>query len=197
MKNKIDIAQDYMKMTKLFITIVPAIVILFLLTSSSLSFSQTSQNLTSTDASSDTNNQTQEAQPRNTVQITKTSANSYNILDDLTALVGAFDTSYTIVGSSDSLNKSKDLIVDTVIRDFEKSPTFGYIRAANKTEPDSVANTMANPFVDQQMINSTIMEKLTSGIEAAHSLDFASVAIKCDFDMNIKDWICEVHGLQE
>jgi hypothetical protein len=53
---------------------------------------------------------TQGQQSKNTVHITKTSTNSYDIVDDSTGLVSAFDTVYTITGSSNSLNKSKDLI---------------------------------------------------------------------------------------
>ena len=45
------------------------------------------------------------------VQITKIATSSYNIMNDTTGLLGTFDNIYTITGSSDSLSKSKDMII--------------------------------------------------------------------------------------
>jgi hypothetical protein len=141
---------------------------------------------------------TPEQQSKNTVHITKTSANSYDIVDDSTGLVSAFDTVYTITGSSNSLNKSKDLIVSIIQDDYDHSPSIGYVRAENITEKagePSPAASLANPFVDQSAINSTITNELTAAIDSAHSLNFTIVVIKCDFGMNIRDWKCDNHGI--
>src|ERR687888_421370 len=45
------------------------------------------------------------------IHIMKTSANSYNIVDDQTVFTVTFDTTYAVTGSSNSLDKSKDLII--------------------------------------------------------------------------------------
>ena len=140
----------------------------------------------------------QEKQSKNTVHITKTSANSYDIVDDSTGLVSAFDTVYTITGSSNSLNHSKDLILSIIQDDYDHSSTIGYIRAENITdkvgEPTPAAS-LVNPFVDQQTINSTITNELTGAIDSAHSLNFTTVVVKCDFGMNIREWKCDNHGI--
>ena len=134
----------------------------------------------------------------NTVQIIKSSTSSYNIVDSQTGLVGAFDTLYLITGSSDSLASSKKIIISTIQDDFDNSPTIGYIRLDNITEEIGGTNlpaSIANPFADQQMINSTIAQHITSAIDSAHSLNNAMVAIKCDFGMIIKEWQCNHHGI--
>jgi hypothetical protein len=134
----------------------------------------------------------------NTVHITKSSTSSYNIVDSQTGLVGAFDTLYLITGSSDSLDSSKKMIISTIQDDFDNSPTIGYIRLDNITEEiggTSLPASIANPFADQQMINSTIAQHITSAIDSAHSLNNAMVAIKCDFGMIIKEWQCNHHGI--
>ena len=140
----------------------------------------------------------QEKQSKNTVHITKTSANSYDIVDDSTGLVSAFDPGYTITGSSNSLNHSKDLILSIIQDDYDHSSTIGYIRAENITdkvgEPTPAAS-LVNPFVDQQTINSTITNELTGTIDSAHSLNFTTVVVKCDFGMNIREWKCNNHGI--
>lgn len=134
----------------------------------------------------------------NTVHITKSSTSSYNIVDSQTGLVGAFDTLYLITGSSDSLDSSKKMIISTIQDDFDNSPTIGYIRLDNVTEEiggASLPASIVNPFADQQMINSTIAQHITSAIDSANSLNNATVAIKCDFGMIIKEWQCNHHSI--
>jgi hypothetical protein len=134
----------------------------------------------------------------NTVHITKSSTSSYNIVDSQTGLVGAFDTLYLISGSSDSLGNSKKIIISTIQDDFDNSPTIGYVRLDNVTEEvggASLSASIVNPFADQQMINSTITQHITSAIDSAHSLNNTMVAIKCDFGMIIKEWQCDHHSV--
>lgn len=140
----------------------------------------------------------QEPSSKNTVHITKTSTNSYDIVDDSTGLASAFDTVYTITGSSNSLNKSKDLIVSIIQDDYNHSSTIGYVRAENITDKvgePTPASSLVNPFVDQQTINSKITNELTGAIDSAHSLNFTTVVVKCDFGMNIREWKCDNHGI--
>src|SRR5215207_1961805 len=148
--------------------------------------------------------QEQEMNSTNNIHIMKTSANSYNLVNGQTVLVGTFDTTYAITGSSNSLHKSEDLIISTIQDDFDNSPTIGYVRAGNASEVagNSTAQTQAkipaaipNPFADQQRINSTVAQELSRAIASAHSLNFTIVAIKCDFGMNIENWQCEDHSI--
>jgi hypothetical protein len=131
----------------------------------------------------------------NNTKITKTSTNSYIIVDDGPELVGAFDTIYTISGSSESLNKSKESILSIIQDDLDNSPTIGYIRAeaSNQTQTEGVG--LPNPFVDLRTINSTVTQQLSDSINSASALNSTIVEIKCDFGMNIMDWKCEDHGI--
>jgi hypothetical protein len=129
-------------------------------------------------------------------KITKTSTNSYIIVDDGPELVGAFDMVYAITGSSESLNKSKESIVSIIQDDLDNSPTIGYIRAdaaGNQIQTEGVG--LPNPFVDLQTINSTVIQQLSDSINSAAALNLTIVEIKCDFGMNIRDWKCEDHGI--
>jgi hypothetical protein len=156
----------------------------------------------STQNTTDDNSLTLSDQSKEIVQITKTATASYNIVNDSTGLLGTFDTTYTITGSSDSLSKSKDLIITMVTSDFDKSPTIGYIRAAdiehifdvsNKT--DSSPPALPNPFADEQTINYTLSQEISNAIDAAQNIKFTTVAIQCNFGMNIMDWKCKDHGI--
>ena len=156
----------------------------------------------STQNTADDNSITLSDQSKGTVQITKTATTSYNLVNDSTGLLGTFHTIYTMTGNSDSLSKSKDLIITMVTSDFDKSPTIGYIRAAdvehifdvsNKT--DSSPPALPNPFADGQTINYTLSQEISNTIDAAQNIKFTTVAIQCNFGMNIMDWKCKDHGI--
>jgi hypothetical protein len=167
------------------------------------SFSQSIKNSTSLVPPSNIL-QEQETNSANNIHIMKTSANSYNLVNGQTVLVGTFDTTYTITGSSNSLNKSKDLIISTIQDDFDKSPIIGYVRAGNASEVLEIGNStiegqipaaLPNLFVDQQRINSTIAQQLSHAIASVDSLNFTIAEIKCDFGINIENWQCEDYSI--
>jgi hypothetical protein len=169
-------------------------------TSFPLSLSQ--EETRSTQNMTDNNSLTLSDQSKGIVQITKTATASYNIVNDSTGLLGTFDTAYTITGSSDSLSKSKDMIITMVTSDFDKSPTIGYIRAADVEHIFDVSNktyssppALPNPFADEQTINYTLSQEISNAIDAAQNIKFTTVAIQCNFGMNIMDWKCKDHGI--
>ena len=136
------------------------------------------------------------------VQITKTATSSFNIINYSTGLLGTFDNLYTITGSSDSLYKSKALIITMITSDFDKSPTIGYVRAADiehvfdlSNKSDSLPPALPNPFADEQTINSTLSLVISDAIDSAQGIGFTTVAIQCNFGMNIMDWKCKDHGI--
>ena len=137
----------------------------------------------------------------NVVKVVKDSMTSYNIVNNETEFIGAFDTTYTISGNSDSLMSSHDAVISVIQEDFNRSPTIGYIKAGN-TSTSSTADsqpsnslTLPNPFADSAAINHTISQKIANAIESVGGLDVPTVDIICDFDMNITDWKCVNQGL--
>lgn len=138
--------------------------------------------------------------PMNVVHILKDSTVSYDIKGAQTELIGVFDTTYTILGNSESLNSSKGLIVSTIQDDFNHSPTVGYIRSGNPSNVSDTNNqtleglSLPNPFADIAEINQTINEHVSDAIGLVDGHNFRFVTVKCDFDMNIEDWECIDHG---
>ena len=175
--------------------------ILFVI-STSFPHSLSQEQISSMQNTTDDNSLTLFDQSKGIVQITKTATSSYNVVNGSTGLLGTFDTTYTITGSSDSLSKSKDVIITMITSDFVKSPTIGYIRAvdvehifdvSNKT--DSSPPALPNPFADEQTINYTLSQEISNAIDAGQNIKFTTVAIQCNFGMNIMDWKCKDHGI--
>ncbi len=131
--------------------------------------------------------------PASTIHITKDASNSY-VLSSGSSQIGTFDTTYTILGSITSLKQSTDLIISTIIKDFDKSPFIGYI-IAHKSKSDTKLPTLANPFVDKSTINEKIKNEIQSSISSAQKLKTSQAEIKCTFGMEINDWKCSTHSL--
>ena len=120
------------------------------------------------------------------VQISKSSANSYQIVNETAYIKPFFDTSYIISGSSNLLNDSQNIINSTIINDFLSSPTAGYIIQQNNSSNSTTNSTNAlpalpNPFVDQETISTTIQQQLSEAISFAINIDYFEVDIKCIF----------------
>lgn len=134
------------------------------------------------------------------VQISKSSTNSYQIVNETAYIKPFFDTSYIISGSSNFLNHSQNIINSTIINDFLSSPTAGYIMEPNNssnstTNATNVLPALPNPFVDQATISATIQKQLFEAINSAVDIDYSEVDIKCTFGNKIQDWNCDVYSL--
>ena len=191
----------YSKIYKRYIIWSVFLLVLFV-SAPSFPHSVSQEQITSIQNTTDNNSLALFDQSKGIVQITKTATSSYNIVNDSTGLLGTFDTIYTITGSSDALSKSKDVIITMITSDFDKSPTIGYVRSADvehifdiSNKSDSSPPALPNPFVDQQTINYTISQEISNSIDAAQNIKFTTVAIQCNFGMNIMDWKCKDHGI--
>jgi hypothetical protein len=136
------------------------------------------------------------------VHITKDTTNSYTISSGFTT-IGTFDTTYTISGDSNSMKNATDLIISTVTKDYDSTPTIGYVKVAPQKTAQGEANsssspqpsTIANPFADKATINQRIATEIQKAMESAAKSNSVTLEIKCDFGMDLSDWKCSSHGL--
>jgi len=131
-----------------------------------------------------------------TLHVTKNATNSYRI-SSRGSFVNSFDTTYVILGSVASISASKDLIVYTIIKDYDNSPTIGYV---NDTTPiaSSIGGlnqpTLPNPFASKEKINEKIKSEINTSIDnAATKSPFQDGEIKCRFGMSFDDFKCSFH----
>jgi len=134
------------------------------------------------------------------VQIFKSSSNSYTIVNDTAFIKPFFDITYTISGSSSSINSSQSMINSTIINDFMLSPTAGYIVQPTNTtgavgNSTSTPPALPNPFVNIDTIKTSIQQQLNSSMNNAIDIDYYDVDIKCIFGENIQNWNCQVFSL--
>jgi hypothetical protein len=134
------------------------------------------------------------------VNISKITSNSYTISSG-SSNIGTFDTTYTILGNVTSIKNASGLIISTITKDYDSSPTIGYVKVAPQTTDGGDTNasyrpyTLANPFADKTTIDQKIAAESLKAIDSAIKSNFASVEIKCDFGMVLSDWKCSNYGL--
>ena len=135
------------------------------------------------------------------VHITKYTTNSYTISSGFSS-IGTFDTTYTILGNITSIQNARDLIISTITKDYDSTPTIGYVKVAPQRTAEGEASssssppsTIANPFADKATINQRITTEIDKAMESSAKSNFVNLEIKCDFGMDLSDWKCSSHGL--
>src|SRR5215204_1098172 len=143
------------------------------------------------------------------VHLTKDTTNSYTISSGFTS-IGTFDTAYTILGSITSIKNATDLIISTITKDYDSTPTIGYVKVApQKTAqgeassssssspppPSPQPSAIANPFADKATINQSITTEIQKAMESAAKSNFVNLEINCHFGMDLSDWKCSSHDL--
>ncbi len=134
------------------------------------------------------------------VHITKYTTNSYTISSGFSS-IGTFDTTYTILGNITSIQNARDLIISTITKDYDSTPTIGYVKVApqktaeGEASSSSQQSTIANPFADKATINQRIITEIDKAMESSAKSNFVNLEIKCDFGMDLSDWKCSSHGL--
>ncbi len=134
------------------------------------------------------------------VHITKDTTNSYTLSSGFSS-IGTFDTTYTILGNITSIENTRDLIISTITKDYDSTPTVGYVKVApqntsqGEASSSSQQSTIANPFADKATIYQRITTEIDKAMESSAKSNFVNLEIKCDFGMDLSDWKCSSHGL--
>jgi hypothetical protein len=169
------------------ITAILTSLLLAVLLEASLSISSViAQN--TTESEEDTRNQT--------LHIIKDATNSYTVSSG-SSFIGAFDTTYSIIGNVSSMEAAKDLIISTIIEDFGNSPTIGYVNNTGTSPSASHTNLirplLPNPFATKNAIDEKIRSEITTSIGDVAKSGPVEGEIKCIFGTSLDDFNCSFH----
>jgi hypothetical protein len=129
------------------------------------------------------------------LHIVKDTTNSYTISSGA-SFIGAFDTTYSIIGSVGSMKAYKDLIISTIIDDFGNSPTVGYVNNSiipSASQTNLTQPSLPNPFATKDAIDEKIRSEITSSIDNAPKSKPVEGEIKCIFGSSLNDFKCSFH----
>jgi hypothetical protein len=155
---------------------------------------QMGNDTTTTDTTTEQPAGAAEQQQQQPIHITKHGTNSY-VISGGSSTVGSFDTTYRVVGERSAIRASEDLIISTIINDFNSSRTIGYITpgGTTTTTTDTAQQpTLPSPFASPEEITERITSDLRRVITEAenNTSQGQHVEIKCDFGMTLDDMRC-------
>jgi hypothetical protein len=131
---------------------------------------------------------------QNQIDLSKV-ATSTTMIVNKTAFVGGFDTKYNITGTPLNIKESKDLIISSIVEDFAKSSTIGYVKNSKSVSNLSGKTEIGNPFASNEQITQRIQELLSKSIENATSSNTKLIEIKCLFGNNLAAFSCSTFPL--
>ena len=128
-------------------------------------------------------------------QITLSKVATVNtVIANKTVFIGGFDTDYSITGTAMNIKNTKDFIISSIIDDFTKSPTVGYVMVS-KSMSNSSETQIANPFASSEQIKQKIQDLLSISIEDDNSVKVELIKIRCLFGDSLDLFSCSSNAL--
>ena len=139
------------------------------------------------------------AQSNYTIKVAKTTEGDFTVTDGASYVGSSFETTYSMRGTTTDFIKAKDVLTSTILDDFGKSPTIGYIKI-NSTDIRKNTNMigLANPFVSKEQIDEKVKSVLSYALDKIeHPVGITlnvgdSRQIKCVFGNVLDDFWCDV-----
>ncbi len=102
------------------------------------------------------------AQSNYTIKVAKTTEGNFMVTDGASDVGPAFETTYSMRGTTTDFIKARDALTSFILEDFGKSPTIGYIKMnSTDTQSNTNATGLANPFVSKAQIDEKVKSVLS------------------------------------
>ena len=139
------------------------------------------------------------AQSNHTINVAKTTEGEFTVTNGASYVGPYFDTTYTMTGTATNFIKAKDVLVASILDDFSKSPTIGYIQM-NSTVSQTNDNVigLANPFVSKEQVDEKVKSVLSYALDKIeHPVGITpnigdARQIKCVFGNVLDDFWCDI-----
>lgn len=139
------------------------------------------------------------AQSNHTINVAKTTEGEFTVTNGASYVGPYFDTTYTMTGTATNFIKAKDVLVASILDDFSKSPTIGYIQI-NSTVSQTNDNVtgLANPFVSKEQVDEKVKSVLSYALDKIeHPVGITpnigdARQIKCVFGNVLDDFWCDI-----
>ena len=139
------------------------------------------------------------AQSNYTIKVAKTTEGDFTITDGASYIGTYFDTTYSMTGTVNDFIKAKDELITSILDDFGKSSTIGYIKMNNTTtQTNGNMTEIANPFVSKEQIDEKIKSVLGYALDKIEDPvgimpDIGdSREIRCVFGSVLNDFWCDI-----
>lgn len=139
------------------------------------------------------------AQSNYTIKVAKTTEGDFTITDGASYVGTYFDTTYSMTGTAADFVKAKDVLTTSILDDFGKSSTIGYVKMNNTdTQTNDNMTQIANPFVSKEQIDEKVKSVLSYALDKIENPvgitpDIGdSREIRCVFGNVLNDFWCDI-----
>jgi hypothetical protein len=139
------------------------------------------------------------AQPNYTINITKTTEGGFTVTNGASYVGSSFDTTYSMRGTTADFVNAKDALTSSILDDFGKSPTIGYVKVnSTHTQANTNATGLANPFASKEQIDEKVKSVLSYALDKIeHPVGITpnvgdSRELRCEFGNVLDDFWCDI-----
>ena len=139
------------------------------------------------------------AQSNYTIKVAKTTEGDFTVTDGTSYVGTYFDTTYSMTGTAPDFIKAKDVLMTSILDDFSKSTTIGYIKMNNTaTQTNENMTEIANPFVSKEQIDEKVksvlayaLDKIENPVGIMPNIG-DSREIRCVFGNVLNEFWCDI-----
>jgi hypothetical protein len=139
------------------------------------------------------------AQSNYTIKIAKTTEDDFTVTNGATYVGPSFETTYSMRGATTDFIKARDALMSSILDDFGKSSTIGYIKMNSS---DTLSNTnvtgLANPFVSKEQIDEKVKSVLSYALDKIEHPEGITLKVgdsrelRCVFGNVLNDFWCDI-----
>jgi hypothetical protein len=139
------------------------------------------------------------AQTNYSINVAKTTEGGFTVTNGASYVGSSFETTYSMRGTTTDFIEAKDALTSSILEDFRKSPTIGYIKM-NSTDTQTNTNLtgLANPFASKDLIDEKVKSVLSYALDKIeHPVGITPNAgdsreLRCEFGNVLDDFWCDI-----
>ena len=139
------------------------------------------------------------AQSNYTINVAKTTEGDFTVTNGASYVGSSFETTYSMRGTTTDFVEARDELTSSILDDFSKSPTIGYIKI-NSTDTRTNTNVtgFANPFASKEQIDGKVKSVLSYALDKIErpvgiAPDVGdSRELRCEFGNVLDEFWCDI-----
>lgn len=142
---------------------------------------------------------TSNAQSNYTIKVAKTTEGDFTVTNGASYVGSSFETTYSMRGTTTDFIEAREALTSSILDDFGKSPTIGYIKMnSTDTQTNTNATGLANPFASKEQIDEKVKSVLSYALDKIeHPVGITpnvgdSRDLRCEFGNVLGDFWCDI-----
>lgn len=142
---------------------------------------------------------TASAQSNYAINVAKTTEGDFTVTNGASYVGSSFETTYSMRGTTTDFIKARDALTSSILDDFGKSATIGYVKVnSTDTKTNTNATGLANPFASKEQIDEKVKSVLSYALDKIeHPVGITPIIgdsreLRCVFGNVLEDFWCDI-----